>query len=633
MSYREVMRGGQSKIRSTGARAGEHAAARRHASKGTAKSTAKSTARSTARSAAKSATGGATLRLVGSARGGATRAALLRRFESASEAQCLEDVLLHWIQAGSELLGAIGGAAELRLADDPRRVMRVHAGVDASLAEAVLGVAPVRRASPAHILDPRELLVAPTLECAGITVVLALPLSTDSLGEVGSIRFLLRTAPDDPRTMRALLAALAKRVGRALEARLLTERFRTVSGRLDQILEGAAEAILDVDSADIVVGSNPHAAAIFGLSAHGLRGLPVGCILPDWRSACDGAAERASMRPWREMAGVRADGTVFTAEVVAAPATRLGGWTLFAHDASHRRRRETEGRQSERVASVATLASGLGHDLNNTLLPARAHLNALHRIVDAGGCELARPHLSAIRDGLDYLQQLADALHFLATDSDHGHDAALQGDGTHAATRLCDWWRDAGPLLRGVVAPAGALVAIVPEGLPPLAIRNDALTRVVLNILTNAAESMPRGRDPALARVVLSARQTAPETGAASETAERIVVEIADNGSGMPPEVERRIFDPFFTTKIRGIGSGLGLPIARRLIEAAGGRISVDTQPGKGTIVRIELSAARSLPRHRPSALPAAHTRGEPRSTVIENAENHLVENQEHSNE
>ena len=109
---------------------------------------------------------------------------------------------------------------------------------------------------------------------------------------------------------------------------------------------------------------------------------------------------------------------------VSAPAARLGGWTLFAHDASQRRKRETEGRQSERVASVATLASGLGHDLNNTLLPVRAHLNALLRIVEDGMRERARPHLSAIRDGLDYLQQLADALHFLATDSDHGCEVA-----------------------------------------------------------------------------------------------------------------------------------------------------------------------------------------------------------------
>lgn len=151
--------------------------------------------------------------------------------------------------------------------------------------------------------------------------------------------------------------------------------------------------------------------------------------------------------------------------------------------------------------------------------------------------------------------------------------------------------------------------------------RIDALTRAALNILTNAAESMPRGRDPALARVRISAR--------ASDAAGSVVLEVADNGSGMPPAVERRIFDPFFTTKIRGLGSGLGLPIARRLIEAAGGRIAVETAPGKGTVVRIELPVARESSRHRPLASAAAHARCGSKGEVNRNAVNHMVENKE----
>ncbi len=606
------MRGRQAKIRRTGARAGERAA--KHAP----------------------------LRLVcveeasrgpvqaglparpDSSRRDASRAALVRRFESAPDATRLEDVLLHWIRTGAEILGAVGGVAELKLSDEPHRVARVHAGIEASLAETILGIALDPHSARTRGREPDglgELLVAPLLERAGVSSIVTLPLSTESMGEVGSIRYLLRAAPESPRTTRALLAALGRRVRGRLEARLLTEKFRAVSGRLDQILEGAAEAILDVDATGVVVGVNPHAAAIFGLSPQALRGLPAVQILPEWRSACEGAAGRSGAQTWREMAGIRSDGSVFTAEVVSAPATRLGGWTLFAHDASQRRKRETEGRQSERVASVATLASGLGHDLNNTLLPVRAHLNALLRIVEDGVRERAHPHLSAIRDGLDYLQQLADALHFLATDSDHGCEVAESVPDASSATELHDWWRDAGPLLRGVVAPPGTLEAVMPEALPPVAMRIDALTRAVLNILTNAAESMPRGRDPALARVRISARAT--------DGAERVVLEIADNGIGMSPDVERRLFDPFFTTKIRGLGSGLGLPIARRLIEAARGRISVETALGQGTVVRIELPVARKSSRHRPSASTAAHALGGSKEEVIGNAVNHKVENKE----
>lgn len=553
---------------------------------------------------------------------GSSRAALLRRFESAPDAARIDEVLLHWIRTGAEILGALGGTAELRVTDEPRRVVRVHLGIDAPLADALLGIAVDARGQGSARID--ELLVAPLLERVGVASIATLPLATESMGEVGRIRLLLPREPADPRAMRALVAALARRLRGRLEARLLTERFRAVSGRLDQILEGAAEAILDVDAAGVVVGANPHAAAIFGLPPQGLRGLPAQGILPEWRGACEGGADRGGMRPWREMTGVRADGSLFTAEVVAAPATRLGGWTLFAHDASHRRKRETEGRQSERVASVATLASGLGHDLNNTLLPARAHLNALLRIVDDGMRESAQPHLAAIRDGLDYLQQLADALHFLATDPGHGRGIAESDADEGSATDLNAWWRDAGPLLRGVVPPPGVLEVVVPPGLPPVAMHIDALTRAVLNILTNAAESMPRDRDPALARVRLAAR--------ASDRAESVVLEIADNGVGMSPDVERRLFDPFFTTKIRGLGSGLGLPIARRLIEAAHGRVSVETAPARGTVVRIELPEAGASRPHRPSASSAAHPLGETKETASRSAVNHAVENKEYSN-
>jgi PAS domain S-box-containing protein len=554
----------------------------------------------------------------------ASRAALVRRFESVADGTRLEDALLHWLRTGTEILGAVGGVAELRMSDGPRRVVRVHAGIDASLADTLAGIAVDARATRMLGQDLDGLLVAPLLERAGLVSVVTLPLATESMGEVGSIRFLLRQGPESPRALRALVASLARRVRGRLEARLLTEKFRAVSGRLDQILEGAAEAILDIDAAGIVVGANPHAAAIFGLSPQGLHGIPVHQILPEWRSACDAASRNGGARPWRELAGVRADGSVFTAEVVSAPATRLGGWTLFAHDASMRRQRETEGRQSERVASVATLASGLGHDLNNTLLPVRAHLNALLRVVEDGTRERAQPHLSAIRDGLDYLQQLADALHFLATDADEEDAVAEQVMDDGASTDLHAWWRDAGPLLRGVVAPPGVLEVEVPEGLPPVAMRIDALTRVALNILSNAAEAMPRDRDPALARVRLSAR--------ASDDGKSVVLEIADNGTGMPPEVERRLFDPFFTTKIRGLGSGLGLPIARKLIESAHGRVSVETALGRGAVFRIELPAAGAASRHGLSASSAAHAHGRTNGTFSRNAVNHTVENQEHSN-
>ena len=78
---------------------------------------------------------------------------------------------------------------------------------------------------------------------------------------------------------------------------------------------------------------------------------------------------------------------------------------------------------------------------------------------------------------------------------------------------------------------------------------------------------------------------------------DKVVIEIADTGPGMPPEVAARAFDPFFTTKEVGQGTGLGLDIARRIIvERHGGNISIDSQPGE-TILRVELPVRGSQQR------------------------------------
>ena len=79
-------------------------------------------------------------------------------------------------------------------------------------------------------------------------------------------------------------------------------------------------------------------------------------------------------------------------------------------------------------------------------------------------------------------------------------------------------------------------------------------------------------------------------------------MEVGDTGPGMPPEVRRHAFDPFFTTKAVGRGAGLGLDVARRIVERHGGEIGIRTGPG-GTVLRIRLPLEG---RGRSAAVPAA---------------------------
>jgi signal transduction histidine kinase len=86
-------------------------------------------------------------------------------------------------------------------------------------------------------------------------------------------------------------------------------------------------------------------------------------------------------------------------------------------------------------------------------------------------------------------------------------------------------------------------------------------------------------------RVTFAARTVHVEDG--MDGREAVLVELADEGPGMPPDVADRVFSPFFTTKPQG--SGLGLAIVRKIVDAHDGSIDLETAPGRGTVIRVTL--------------------------------------------
>ena len=105
------------------------------------------------------------------------------------------------------------------------------------------------------------------------------------------------------------------------------------------------------------------------------------------------------------------------------------------------------------------------------------------------------------------------------------------------------------------------------------------IDQVLVNLLTNAAQAL----GPGGGTIRVGAR----------ERADGVEMYVADDGPGIPPEVLPRIFDPFFTTKDVGEGSGLGLSIVHGIVDRHGGRIDVESAPGKGTTFRMLFPAAR----------------------------------------
>jgi PAS domain S-box-containing protein len=224
-------------------------------------------------------------------------------------------------------------------------------------------------------------------------------------------------------------------------------------------------------------------------------------------------------------------------------------------------------RHAERLASVGTLAAGLGHDMNNMLLP----MSCLVETLQGSASPEQRGELASVHRSLQFLRQLASGLLALASTPD-------QAASPPPRTKLHEWWGHDGPMILGALPSSVRLRVDLPEDLPPVAILADHLTRIVLNLMVNATEA---GGDRAA--ISLWARRHSGDQGTF------VALGVRDDGPGMSPEVLRHALDPFFTTKKRGLATGLGLSLVHAMIGAAGGSLQIDSAPGQGTSIVLLL--------------------------------------------
>jgi signal transduction histidine kinase len=220
----------------------------------------------------------------------------------------------------------------------------------------------------------------------------------------------------------------------------------------------------------------------------------------------------------------------------------------------------------ERLASIGTLAAGLGHDMNNVLFPVLCRLDVLDQDEHD---ETTRDELREVRRSIEYLQLLSDGLRLLAVNPD--------APGQHA-TALGPWWRKTRPLFVTALPKHVTLTVDIPDDLPPVRATAHRLTQAVFNLVTNAGQAIEES-----GVVEISAARVGPGS---------VRIAVTDNGCGMTPEQQRRALDPFYTTKSRTLSTGLGLLLVQGLATASGGAVKIESEPGVGTTVSIRLHAA-----------------------------------------
>jgi PAS domain S-box-containing protein len=236
-------------------------------------------------------------------------------------------------------------------------------------------------------------------------------------------------------------------------------------------------------------------------------------------------------------------------------------------DVTGQREREARELRDQRLESLGTLAGGIAHDLNNVLTPITISAGLLlERITDPQDRELLEIMAAGSRRGAEMIRGLLEF--------------ARGADGERTVVEVADLLHDLARLVRETFPPSIHLEVDVAADLPPVLANRTELHQVLLNLAVNSRDAMA-GEEGSL---VLRGRR-----GAHDDT---VVLEVADDGPGMPPAVLQRVFEPFFTTKEVGSGTGLGLSTSIGIIERHGGTIDVHSEPGRGTTVAVTLPTA-----------------------------------------
>jgi signal transduction histidine kinase/putative methionine-R-sulfoxide reductase with GAF domain len=238
--------------------------------------------------------------------------------------------------------------------------------------------------------------------------------------------------------------------------------------------------------------------------------------------------------------------------------------------------------QTEKLAAIGELVAGVAHELNNPLTGISTFAQLL----------LADPLDDEQRESVQTIKREADRAVGVIRDL----LVFSRKTGPRLVTVDVNALVQQTLRLRGyALQSAGVEVrtALAPD-LPIILGDDQKLQQVLLNLVVNAEYAMHR-RD---ARV-LTVRTSWKDTGAA----DRVVLEIADTGTGMTPELAKHIFEPFFTTKPAGVGTGLGLSVSYGIVQAHGGTITAHTTPGAGSTftVTLPLRSAATPPPPSPS--------------------------------
>lgn len=408
------------------------------------------------------------------------------------------------------------------------------------------------------------------------------PILEAALHRGGTVRMQMRskfagTVTSGPWWLIHVEDSAAQHSRRQVEERLESE----LAGLLDSIDSGVL--LLDADGR--IVRASDRLAAIFGIDSQ--RMLEMGTLdalmaslaghlvrpaetVARWRER----VRRGEEASWDEFELTRPSRKIverFARPLLSGDGSRIG-WLEVYRDITGQRLIQSKLLQTEKMAALGQLVSGIAHELNNPLTSIQGYAQLL----------LSRRSTS---------QRSGDALRI----SQEAERAA------RIVKNLLLFSREAKPERRAVQINEVidrtislrayelkvqniAMEIDLDPGLPQTLADAAQLQQVVLNLIVNAEQAIVAGRgdEARNGRISIRTRRLAGD---------RLGMEVSDDGPGIAPEIVARVFDPFFTTKPPGVGTGLGLSIVYGIVQEHGGEVRVESEPGSGATLAVELPA------------------------------------------
>jgi len=238
---------------------------------------------------------------------------------------------------------------------------------------------------------------------------------------------------------------------------------------------------------------------------------------------------------------------------------------------SERRRDQLEAqlRQSQKMEAVGQLAGGIAHDFNNLLMVIQANLDlvALNLIPDHKDHEESQSLIAQANEATDRATMLTRQLLLFSR----------QAPPNRERINLNDVLFRIEPMLRRVIGEHIDLRFDASASLPSISADNGQMEQVIMNLVLNARDAMPNG-----GRVTISTANGGSGDGPSPNESGEVRMVVADDGPGIPDDIQPRLFDPFFTTKEVGKGTGLGLATVHSIVLTNDGSIAVQSKVGRG---------------------------------------------------